>query len=67
VSATVPILTGVIFKRTSQQYELWATFKGAPVQLFASRDAAEFGRVRRALVRALESAEIASTGTTGSG
>jgi hypothetical protein len=37
-------------------YELRATYRGRPVQLYASRDAQTFGQVKRALLRALERA-----------
>jgi hypothetical protein len=39
-------------------YELSARFRGRTVRLFRSRDAREFGRVCRALVRARERAGL---------
>lgn len=42
-----------------RRYELSAQFRGRTVRLFRSRDAREFGRVCRALVRARERAGLA--------
>jgi hypothetical protein len=40
-----------------QQYELWAMYHGRLVILFHTTDGREFGQVRRALLRAIESWE----------
>ncbi|WP_433217324.1 DUF6232 family protein [Dactylosporangium sp. CS-047395] len=40
--------------RRSGSWELWGTYRGEVVPLWASRDETEFGQVCRALQRALE-------------
>jgi hypothetical protein len=46
-----------IFRR--RRFEIWARSRSSDVVLFASADAATFGQVRRAIVRALEANERA--------
>jgi hypothetical protein len=43
----------------TRRYELWATFRGARVRLFRSRNGQQFNQVCRALVRAREHAGLA--------
>lgn len=59
--ATVP-LADLLFDRLEESYargtrdlQLWAEFRGRPVLLLHTRDALHFGRILRALRRALES------------
>ncbi|MEV6599863.1 DUF6232 family protein [Actinoplanes sp. NPDC051346] len=33
------------------EYQLWADYQGSPVQLYRTRDAIEFGRITRAVIR----------------
>jgi hypothetical protein len=50
-----PCAIAVVFTAVRPpRHELRATYRGAPVVLFASRDEREFGRVSRAVQRAVE-------------
>jgi hypothetical protein len=42
------------YARGSRQLEIWARWRGEPVQLYQTRDALRFGQIYRALQRAVE-------------
>jgi Family of unknown function (DUF6232) len=48
------VFSGACWCLSRPEYELCATYRGRPVQLYRSRDPRTFGQVKRALVRALE-------------
>jgi hypothetical protein len=47
----LPTVLGRVLRRP---YEIWAEYHGAPVLLFSTDDAEQYGQVARALVRARE-------------
>ncbi len=52
--ATPCVVGGACWRLARPVYELRATYRQLPVQLFASQDPQAFGQVRRALLRAIE-------------
>jgi hypothetical protein len=56
VVAVVGMMVGVLVdtRRNPRWMQLWATYRGREVLIFCSPDRTEFGRVQRAMIRAVE-------------
>jgi hypothetical protein len=54
VIAALAMTSGTCWALNPTEWELRATYRGFQVQLFRTRDAQQFGQVKRALQRALE-------------
>jgi hypothetical protein len=46
------------YTRGSHPLEIWAQWRGAPVRLLYTRDAMRFGKIYRALQRAMENSQV---------